>query len=154
MMRVTNVWRRWQGMTAMQRVALIRATMAFPWMWRQLNRQGLKPLHGRIRLRCERSDKPGLPHAQVRQLADAVNLAAAHSPFRVTCLTRSLVLMDILAGYGTTAALTVGVRVRDQRLDAHAWVVHDGMPVNDRADIGESYAPFEDWDLDMIFGSP
>lgn len=147
-------WSRWGELTSQQRIEMARATVELPWMWRRLQRQGLKAVHENIRQRRDSSRGTPLPHDHVRLLAEAVNLAATHSPFHVTCLSRSLVLLQALARHSTLAELQVGVRMIEGRLDAHAWITHGGVPVNDRLDIGEIYASFDDWNLDLIFASP
>lgn len=148
---LTRWWSRWGELTDIQRIELARATVELPWMWRRLQRQGLKAVYESIRQRRDSSRETALPHDQVRLLAEAVNMAATHSPFHVTCLSRSLVLLQALARHSTLAELQVGVRMAEGRLDAHAWVTHEGEPVNDRPDIGEIYASFDDWNLDLIF---
>jgi hypothetical protein len=40
--------------------------------------------------------------------------------------------------------LRIGVRLNQGRLDAHAWVECEGVPVNDRPDVGAQFASFGD----------
>ena len=92
-------------------------------------------------------DFPAHPHAasrgdvldtpRARRIAWAVNAAALHSPVGATCLARSLVLLHMLHGRGT---LRIGVRAGRGCVEAHSWVEWDGVPLNDRADIGEQFA--------------
>jgi len=71
-----------------------------------------------------------------------VNLAARHSPFPATCLTRSLLLQWLLLRRGVASQLRIGVRLHSKSLQAHAWVECDGVPVNDSVDIASQFAPF------------
>lgn len=76
-------------------------------------------------------------------IARIVNIAANHAPFRAGCLARSLLLHRLLARQGTPSTLRIGVRLAGGRLEAHAWVECEGMPVNDTEDVSQRYAPFE-----------
>ena len=75
-------------------------------------------------------------------LAEAVNIAARHTPFRITCLSRSLLLCWLLRRRGVSSELRIGVNLSSGSLKAHAWVEYAGQPVNDRADIADEFRPF------------
>ena len=78
------------------------------------------------------------------RIARMVNAVAARMPLRITCLTRSVVLVEELRRRGMAADLRIGARVGARgALDAHAWVELDGRPVNDRADIAREYPPLQ-----------
>jgi hypothetical protein len=81
---------------------------------------------------------------EIRALADLINIAARHSLFPATCLTRSLLLQWLLRRRGVPSQLRIGVRFSQGTLDAHAWVECVGTPVNDRPNIGSQFAPFCD----------
>lgn len=68
----------------------------------------------------------------------AVDLAYRVLPLTHTCLKESLVLLRMLRGRGVSSRLCLGVRKDGDRFAAHAWVEHDGMPLEW---IDESYAP-------------
>lgn len=78
----------------------------------------------------------------VLALAEAVNIAARHTPFHATCLTRSLLLCWLLRRRGVSSELRIGVNLSAGMLRAHAWVECAGQPVNDRADIADEFRPF------------
>jgi hypothetical protein len=48
-----------------------------------------------------------------------------------SCLPRSVALLRFLARNGVAARLELGLRRDTAGLTGHAWVVHDGEPVND-----------------------
>lgn len=73
-----------------------------------------------------------------------VNVAARHSPGKVTCLTRSLFLRWLLQRRGIASELRIGVQIVQGKLDAHAWVEYAGSPINDTQDVAERYAAFSD----------
>lgn len=62
----------------------------------------------------------GLGRAQ--NLARLVNIAAAHSPFAVACLHRSLVLWWLLQREDIACDLWLGVRTDAGPFGAHAWI--------------------------------
>jgi hypothetical protein len=78
--------------------------------------------------------RSGLPIADGRRegvrLGRAVTRTLRLVPARTACLTRSLVLLRILAARGVTGQLVISVLPHHEaKLDAHAWVEVDGRPV-------------------------
>lgn len=58
----------------------------------------------------------------------------------MSCLERSLVLVRLMRHQGILPELQIGVRLGDDNsLSAHAWVEFEGIPINDRTDIGDSF---------------
>ncbi|MFQ5696343.1 MAG: lasso peptide biosynthesis B2 protein, partial [Terriglobia bacterium] len=57
-----------------------------------------------------------------------VDAVYRRSPFRPTCLTRSLVLYRILRGRGIPCRLSIGLRRQHATLDGHAWVGSAFLP--------------------------
>lgn len=84
-----------------------------------------------------------LPTDQVRGLVYLVNGAATHNLFPITCLQRSMVLWWLLRRRGIASELRIGVRKEQGQFAAHAWVEHQNLALNDRADIGREFAPFD-----------
>lgn len=74
--------------------------------------------------------------------ARIVVLAARHGFYRANCLPTSLVLRRLLQRQGIGADLRVGVRKTSGKLEAHAWVEHDGHPLIDGPDVQERFAAF------------
>jgi Transglutaminase-like superfamily len=72
----------------------------------------------------------GNPLIDGRRLGRAVVRTLAPLPRGSRCLTRSLVLLSLLARRGVAADLVIAVRPRaDPSLDAHAWLEVDGSPL-------------------------
>lgn len=65
---------------------------------------------------------------EARRLGRAVQLTLRLVPGDTRCLTRSLVLTQLLARRGIEAKLVIGVHV-NTGFSAHAWVEHAGQPV-------------------------
>jgi len=152
--RWSHHWRRWRALEPLQRQVFFWASVQLPWYWILLRIRSLPKLHAGLRQVLKRVGRQCVPHEEVVQIAEAVNMAAAHSPFPRTCLTRSLVLLKLLAQRGVEAELRVGVRLLSGKLDAHAWVEHEGVPVNDRAAIASDYAAFDDLGQSLAFHTP
>jgi hypothetical protein len=70
--------------------------------------------------------------------------AGAHYGFgHPTCLEQSLVLWYLLQEKSIPARLRIGVRKSGEALEAHAWVEHDGVALNQSEEVHQHYAAFE-----------
>lgn len=78
-----------------------------------------------------------------QHLAHLVDLAARHGVVRAKCLATSIALQSLLASAGFPADLRIGVRKHGLRLEAHAWVEHEGMPLLGGPNVNARYRPFE-----------
>ena len=112
-----------------------RAIAIGAWVFVTLRRSGLRPLV---------QDRPDLPDGdpiRARHVATAVDAGLGLLPVRITCLRRSLTLQRELHRSGIRAALALGVRQRDGRVEAHAWIEVGGEVVNDPAELVATYRP-------------
>jgi len=70
--------------------------------------------------------------------------AASHfGPIRATCLAQSLTLWLLLEQQNISSAIRIGVRKKDNRMEAHAWVERNGVALNETDEVHRHYAPFE-----------
>lgn len=133
------------ALTAAQQRTLVTAWLWLPLFWLGLRLLGLPRFQALLQRRplpAEPAQALSLPDIQA--LGEAVNIAARHTPFTATCLTRSLLLGWLLRRRGVASDLRIGVRLTQGALDAHAWIECAGVPVNDRADIAAQFASFGD----------
>lgn len=133
---------RFLAMPGRQKRVLMMAALVIP-----LFRLALGTL-GYARL-CRMIDRPVAgpePQMGERELAvfaSCVNQATTVTIGTDNCLTRSLVLKWMLMRRGMATDLRIGVRTDRGTLSAHAWVEKNGKPINDRSDIGDDFAVFD-----------
>jgi hypothetical protein len=72
-----------------------------------------------------------------------VRAAEHYSPFPSSCLEQSLLLWYLLQRQGIAASLRIGVRKDETKFEAHAWVEHNGVALNQADERHRHYAPFE-----------
>lgn len=105
-------------------------------------------LRGWVRTRTEMehwADERGPRHGiEPRRVAWLVERAARNVPWPATCLRRSLVLWALLRREGVQAVIRLGVRKAEGSHAAHAWVELQGVVLNDRPDVAQTFpAAFE-----------
>ncbi len=72
-----------------------------------------------------------------------VRAAERYSFVSITCLQESLLLWYLLQTQGIVAAIRIGVRKPEGEFEAHAWVEHDGIALNQMDEQHRHYHPFE-----------
>jgi len=88
------------------------------------------------------SDPPLPPRPGAsKDLLAGYELALRNHLWRFNCLPRSLALQLLLRRRGIDARLRIGARRVDSRLDGHAWIEVDGLPINENADVAEVFPP-------------
>jgi hypothetical protein len=79
--------------------------------------------------------------ATAGRLARIVEAAAGNTSRDHTCLHRSLVLWYLCRRRGVPVTIALGARRTPAGLEAHAWVEHDGVVVNDTTSVQRDYVP-------------
>lgn len=104
--------------------------------------------HGRLVSRNPVPPAPAQAHAhaapRAEALARAIHRAAHYGLTRPACLVRAIALRRMLTSSGFDAVVRVGVRQRNGRLDAHAWVELDGAVLGDHESHTESFTELSD----------
>jgi len=124
-------------------VLLMAAPAALPLLAVGLRRLGLRRMM--VLLAGQRSVAATPDEASAERLAWIVKVAARYGPWPANCLQRSVLLWWYLRIHGLDGDLRIGVR-RDPETDGlefHAWVEHCSSVLNDRADLRERYATFD-----------
>lgn len=127
-----------------QKRVLMAAWLWLPVFWICLRTAGLNRFESWLQHKpiVTRQSSP-VSHDEIQSVAEAVNIAANHTPFHATCLSRSLLLCWLLRRRGVASEVRIGVNLASGTLRAHAWVDCAGRPVNDRSDIADEFKPFD-----------
>lgn len=136
-----NCFLQFNALSRVQQVTLFAAWARLPLFWLGLRMLGLPRFQAWL-IKTPAQCTGALTLPDIKALGETVNIAARHTPFPATCLTRSLLLGWLLQRCGVQSDLRIGVRLIQGTLDAHAWVECAGLPVNDRPDIARDFAPF------------
>ena len=143
-----NKWRKFIGLSARERLLLSQSLALLPFAALALSVMGL----GRYRRLMDRFSRGGKSDVaweertlrdQVRKTARLVEAAGRYGPYRAKCLPKSLTLWWLLRRQGIESQLRFGARKNDRRMEAHAWVEFEGVPLNDATDVMERFKPFE-----------
>ena len=84
----------------------------------------------------------------VRLRAWAVDAAARHHLWAMTCLPRALGLRWLLGRAGIPADLRIGIARQDGQLLAHAWVERAGRPVGEQMGELSTFHPLHEVSAD------
>ena len=125
-----------------ERRLLLQAMLLLPLFWAGLRVFGWSRLH----LWAARSPVTGnasRPDVEPAGIGALINVAAAHLPLPSTCLTRSLLLVWLLGRRGVRSELRIGVRMIEGGIESHAWVEHEGRPINDTSGTSARFAVFD-----------
>lgn len=141
-------WRRFWRLSASERGLLLRAMVLLPLTGVALRLMGFRRWQAALarlapaaRLLSDDPSQDSLEQACV--IAHMVQAAERHGLGRPNCLRQSMVLWWLLRRQGVAAELRVGGRKQDGRFEAHAWVEHRGVVLNDREELRQHYAPFQ-----------
>ena len=133
-------WRQWRALARDDRRRLAHAAVLLAYARLRLPFLGFRP----DRETAERAESAVPSLAALRRaqhVARLVAIAAAHSPMRVACLHRSLVLWWLLRQEGIPCQLRLGTRAGAGPFEAHAWVQCAGVVLDQPAYVAR-YRPF------------
>ncbi|HEX9637024.1 MAG TPA: lasso peptide biosynthesis B2 protein [Acidobacteriota bacterium] len=139
-------WRAFMGLSGLERRWLVQALFLLPLTAWAIRWVGLRRLQSLLEGVTPSRFFPGAgldrPTDWTRRAARMVEIAAARGPYCATCLHRSVVLWCLLRRHGVDSELRIGIRKQAGGLDAHAWVEHAGVALNERPPVAERYRPF------------
>jgi hypothetical protein len=139
-MSLASSLKRLRGLSAAERRVLAAALVLLPLAETGLRTMGLRRTQALL-LRAGR----GIPLArglEPARIARIVEAAARRGPYRAKCLPRSLALQSLLASSGAGTELHFGVRKSGARLEAHAWVEHEGVALLEPEGLRGRYRAF------------
>src|SRR5208282_3108195 len=140
-------WRRFAYLGRSDRATVVRAAFFLTLIWVALRIVGFR----RSKNLLDRwSAIPNTPeHADSGLLARALHVTGLHSAaarhlfLRTNCLEQALSLYFLLRRLGLPAELRFGARKAGSRLEAHAWVVCFGVPLNEDQGEHRHFSPFD-----------
>jgi hypothetical protein len=80
---------------------------------------------------------------RIQLTARMVNAAVRHATRGSTCLEKSLSLWWLLGRQGIASELRIGARKVQGKFEAHAWIEHQGVAVNEPEDLHRHYGTFD-----------
>ena len=143
-----NKWRKFIGLSASERLLLSQSLVLLPFTAITLQVFGLKNYH-RLLDKLSRGNDRAFDMGErklrdeIRKTVRLVDAAGRHGPYRAKCLPESLTLWWLLRRQGIESQIRFGARKYAHRMEAHAWVEFEGVPLNDSADVRERFKPFE-----------
>jgi hypothetical protein len=136
-------WRKWRGLPSTDRLLLLRVLAFLPAVAAALRVFGLRRVCRFLSGSAATQPEPWTDTAgDAQAVGRLVDIAARRGVGRPTCLARSVTLWCLLHRRGIDGALRIGVRTIEGRVEAHAWVEHQGLVLNDADDVGERFAAF------------
>src|SRR5208283_61779 len=79
----------------------------------------------------------------VERTCRMVRAADRYAIFRAGCLEQSLTLWYLLSVQGISASVRIGIPKQTEPFEAHAWVEHEGVALNQLEEPHNHYHPFD-----------
>jgi hypothetical protein len=146
-----QAWKRFRGLGGNQRRVVLEAALALTTSRLALRLAGFRRSSAFL---ARAAPLPAGPPAQVSpnigssalppdEIARLTHATARYLPFSSNCLDRSLALCWLLRRRSVPARLRIGARKEGTRLEAHAWVEWNGIPLDDAGAPHRHYVPFD-----------
>ena len=141
-------WRKFKSLSASERRVFTRAVSLLPLVSLGCTVLGFRKVVSMLLRKSGRCPIDAVINDNAAKTAKNTYLltqTACQLPmFRFRCLVRSLVLWHLLLCQGIDAKLQFGVRKVGKKINAHAWVEHDGVALGQSADLLSTFAPLLD----------
>jgi hypothetical protein len=142
--------RRFRALEPNARVLFLRAAVLLPFISLSLGLRGFRATQSSLQKRL-----PGVPTgisdqsraAQTGRTALTARMvrSAAHRTWgSPACLEQSLALWWLLGRQGIASSVRIGTRKNEEKFEAHAWVEHDGVALNEPEEAHQHYAAFDE----------
>lgn len=144
------MWEQLQRYRALDREArkmFRRAVTLLPVVKASLRLYGFKKTKESLEERQRRESPQAvgaeIDREQIGKTSRMVRSAAHYGIVQSSCLEESLTLWHLLRMQGYAAKLRIGVRKAAGKFEAHAWVEHEGLALNQTEEMHRHYAAFE-----------
>jgi hypothetical protein len=139
--------RRYKALDAESRTLFWRAVRLLPQVTVSLRLRGYAQTEASLRSRAKSPLDTVVAEEdlalKIAKSSRMVRAASQFGPIRATCLAQSLTLWLLLQQQNISSAIRIGVRKKDGRMEAHAWVERNGVTLNETDEVHQHYAPFE-----------
>jgi hypothetical protein len=139
--------RRYKALEAESRALFWRAVRLLPRVTLSLRLRGYAQTEASLHTRAKSRPDTALAEEdlalRIAKTSRMVRAASQFGSMRATCLAQSLTLWFLLQQQNISSAVKIGVRKKDGRLEAHAWVERNGVTLNEPDEVHQHYAPFE-----------
>jgi len=143
------MWERLRRFSALERPArslFLRATILLPLVALSLRWRGFRATQATLQrslLNDNQEREAALVSKSAAMIAHMVNAADRHGLVHPSCLAKSLTLWWLLARQGISSHLRIGIRKKEEKFEAHAWVERDGIALNEPDEHHYHYAAFD-----------
>ena len=134
-------WRQWRALAPDERRKLVQAAALLVYARLRLPFIGFRADLDAVQ-RAGSTELPAIALQRAQLVSRLVAIAAGHSPVRVSCLHRSLVLWWLLRREGIPCELRLGARTDTGEFEAHAWVRCAGVALDQQPAELARYRPF------------
>jgi hypothetical protein len=140
---------RLQELTPHERSLLLLSMLLLPLLQFGLGLLGYRRLRGTLESMTplsgrDRSLSATQKATRAQQITRIVMIASQSGLYKATCLRRSLLTWWLLRREGIASDICLGVRTHGGVLEAHAWVEHEGLVLNDRPDVRQKFQVLQD----------
>ena len=143
------MWERFRRFSPLERPArslFLRAIVLLPLVALSLRWRGFRATQATLQ-RFLSNDNQQTDAALVRKVvpvtARMVNAADRHGLVHPSCLAKSLTLWWLLGRQGISSCLRIGIRKKEEKFEAQAWVERDGTALNEPDEHHHHYAAFD-----------
>ena len=92
--------------------------------------------------------QPEASPVRVERAARMVSIAAARGPYKARCLEQAITVWWMLGVMGISSTIRLGVYKSDQSVEAHAWVLHEGIIVIGQMNEQKAFTPLLDVNIE------
>ncbi len=140
-------FQRYRALDPEARKTFRRAAVLLPLVGASLRLRGYNRTQEWLQARLGRRN-PALPRTTgskdiVGTTCRLVRAAVHHGMPGASCLEASLTLWYLLRLQGISASVRIGVRKHMNLFEAHAWVEHEGVALNQSEEVHRHFAPFD-----------
>jgi Transglutaminase-like superfamily len=148
-----EAFQRYRALDPEARKQFRRAVILLPQIALSLRFRGFKRTKGALQEKLQFIPPPAprseLAAETIQKTCRMVRAGARYGVVRPTCLVESLGLWYLLQRQSIFAILRIGVRKLSDKFEAHAWVEHDGLALNQPEEHHQHYAAFDTAFLDV-----